>query len=185
MNKEALAAYVPALATVLDDADHVDIKVVEGAVSLPVFVAGMFSYYPGWLKNLYRIRWGFVRLLGMTQDGIPQMVRMQPEDVPMTPGEKAAFFTVTMAEAERYWVAAASESHLTAYLGVVVEPLVEGNRFYVVTIAQYHRWTGPVYFNVIRPFHHIVVRKMAEAGVTQGHLLTAVAEKTGYSTAES
>ncbi len=184
MKKSSILTDKPGLAALLAEADHVDVKTVAGSCTLAEFIAGMFSYYPGWLKNLYRIRWGLVRLLGMKQDGIPQAVRMQPEDVPMTPGEKATFFTVIMAEAERYWVAAASESHLTAYLGVVAEPCANGNRFYVVTMVRYHRWTGPVYFNVIRPFHHIVVQKMAEAGVKQDSLPTPDAgEKTVYSTA--
>jgi hypothetical protein len=47
---------------------------------------------------------------------------------------------------------------------VVVEPLTMGNRFLVVTIVHYRHWTGPVYFNVIRPFHHIVVWQMMKAG---------------------
>lgn len=158
---------LPQLMTLLAKADHVDVKVVTGDISLPEFVAGMFSYYPGWIRNLYRIRWGFVRLLGMKQAGIPAAVTMRPEDVPMNPGEKATFFTVTMAEEERCWVAEAAESHLTAYLGVVVEPVTAVNRFYVVTIVHYHKWAGPVYFNVIRPFHHLVVCHMAKAGVTK------------------
>ncbi|XXF76233.1 DUF2867 domain-containing protein [Myxococcaceae bacterium GXIMD 01537] len=33
-------------------------------------------------------------------------------------------------------------------------------RFHVATIVRYRRWAGPVYFNVIRPFHHLVVRGM-------------------------
>lgn len=156
---------IPELQALIDQADHVDIKTVDGDVSLREFIAGMFSYYPGWIKNLYRIRWGFIRLLGLKQDGIPQQAKMQPAAVPMVPGETAAFFKVAMAEDGRYWVAAASESHLTAYLGVVVEPLAHGRRFQVLTIVHYHNWTGPVYFNVIRPFHHIVVAKMAQAGV--------------------
>jgi len=164
MKPPPIVAEIPELAALLSTANHVDVKTVDGMCSLPEFLAGMFSYYPGWLQNLYRIRWGFVRLLGMKQEGIPQPMQMQPEDVSMTPGGKMAFFTVTLAEANRYWVAEASESHLTAYLAVIREPLVVGNRFYVLTIVHYHRWTGPVYFNVIRPFHHIVVQKMAEAG---------------------
>jgi hypothetical protein len=155
----------PELQKLVDQANHVDVKTVAGDVSLREFIAGMFSYYPGWIKNLYRIRWGFVRLLGMKQEGIPQTMQMQPADVPMNPGDKAAFFKVTMAEDGRYWLASASESHLTAYLGVVVEPLANGRRFHVLTIVHYHHWTGSLYFNVIRPFHHIVVGNMAQAGV--------------------
>jgi len=131
----------------------------------------MFSYYPGWVQHLYRIRWGFVRLLGMKQEGIPQLMQMQAEDVPLTPGEKAAFFTVKMAADGRYWVAGITESHLTAYLGVVVEPLPVGSRFHVLTIVHYRKWTGPLYFNVIRPFHHLVVGKMAKAGAAATEML--------------
>lgn len=165
MTQNSLLTTIADIDNLMQDADHVDVKMVEGDVSLREFVAGMFSYYPSWIKNLYRIRWGFVRLLGMKQEGIPQMVRMKPEDVPLGAGEKAAFFTVEMAEDGRYWVASASESHLTAYLGVVVEPLADKNRFHVITIVHYHSWAGPIYFNVIRPFHHLVVHQMAKAGV--------------------
>ena len=82
------------------------------------------------------------------------------------PGTKAAFFTVKMAQEDSYYVAEISESHLKAALGVVMEPLPNNlNRFHVITIVHYNRWTGPVYFNVIRPFHHLVVGGMARAGV--------------------
>ncbi len=155
---------IPEFASLLEGADHIDIKTVDGDVSLREFIAGMFNYYPGWVKNLYRIRGGFVRLLGMKQEGIPQKANMKPEDVKMEAGESATFFTVKCAEEDHYWVAGITESHLTAHLGVVVEPLAQGNRFYVLTIVHYQNWAGPVYFNVIRPFHHIVVGKMAKAG---------------------
>ncbi|MCL4265491.1 MAG: DUF2867 domain-containing protein [Anaerolineae bacterium] len=176
MKQAYIFTEMPELTALMSGADHVDVKTVTGACSLPEFIAGMFSYYPGWVKSLYRIRWGFVRLLGMKQQGIPTQVYMRPEDVPMTPGEKAAFFTVTMAEVDRYWVAEANESHLTAYLGVVMTPLADNNRFDVVTIVRYRRWTGPVYFNVIRPFHHIVVQKMAQAGAAKPTSLLTTTE---------
>ena len=176
MKQPDLFNNVPGLAELLSEANHVDVKTVEGDCSLREFIAGMFSYYPGWIKNLYRIRWGFVRLLGMKQEGIPQPdhMRMQPKDVPMASGENATFFTVEMAEDGRFWFASATESHLTAYLGIVVEPLAQGNRFHVLTIVHYHNWTGPVYFNVIRPFHHLVVGKMANAGVTNTNELQMI-----------
>jgi len=164
---------VPDLQPFLAGADHIDVKVVEGDVTLREFLAGMFSYYPGWLKFLYRVRWGFVRLLGMKQEGIPQTVQLRPEDVSMIPGENAAFFTIDAASEDKFYVASASESHLTAYLGVVREPVDNDHfdklsdrrsRFHVITIVHYHKWTGPLYFNVIRPFHHLVVAKMAQSG---------------------
>lgn len=158
---------VPNLPALIEQANHVDVKTVESEVSLRKFLAGMFAYYPRWMKALYAIRWGFVRLLGMKQEGIPDMVRVAPDDVPLTAGDKMAFFDVEMAAEEAYWFASAAESHLTAHLGVVVEPLDGQNgrrRFHVLTIVHYNSWAGPVYFNVIRPFHHLVVRQMALAG---------------------
>lgn len=156
----------PQLANALKKADHIDVKSIDGRVNLRAFIAAMMSYQPGWITFLYRVRAVFVRFLGMRQEGIPRASRMRAEDVPMTPGARVAVFTVEQAEENRYWVAVADDSHLKAVLCVVMKPL-EGdlNRFHVLTIVHYHRWTGPVYFNVIRPFHHLVVGNMVKAGV--------------------
>lgn len=157
---------VSSIKALTQNADHVDVKVYEGEIGLRQFLANMFNYYPGWVKFLYQIRRAFVRLLGMKQEGVPQKENLVPEDISMRPGERAGFFEVKAAEEDAYYVAGATESHLTAHLAVVQEPLDGGvNRFYVITIVHYHRWTGPVYFNVIRPFHHIVVNQMGLAGI--------------------
>lgn len=157
---------VPTLPQLMETANHIDIKTIDGEVSLRQFIAGMLTYSPAWLKFLYGVRWFFVRLLGMKQEGIPQEPKIRPETISFVAGKPAQFFTVQMAKEEAYWFASAAESHLTAHLGVVVEP-GQPNRFHVLTIVHYNRWTGPVYFNVIRPFHHIVVRQMMKAGVKQ------------------
>ena len=61
--------------------------------------------------------------------------------------------------------------HLKAYFGIAAEPLADTkNRFYVVTTVYYRHWTGPVYFNLIRPFHHLVVSQMAQAGLKNQYL---------------
>jgi hypothetical protein len=166
MKSSELFTAVPHLLELMETADHVDIKTIEGVVSLRQFIAGMLSYSPAWLKFLYGVRWFFVRLLGMKQESVPGGLSMTAEKVSFEPGDPAAFFSVKMAEEEKYWFAGITESHLTAHLGVVVEP-GQPRRFHVVTIVHYNRWTGPVYFNVIRPFHHIVVGQMMKAGVNQ------------------
>ena len=71
------------------------------------------------------------------------------------------FFKVVAAKEDRYWFAEAIESHLTGKIGVVMESgLGLQNTFHVITVVHYNNWTGPVYFNVIRPFHHLVVGSM-------------------------
>lgn len=156
---------IPELETLLQGANHVDVKVVESERSLREFVAAMMGYQPGWVTFLYRVRAGFVRVLGMKQEGIPRGLRLSPAEVPMTAGEKLAFFTVHSAREDQFMVAQIQDQHLDAALGVVVEPLSgDQKRFHVLTVVHYNNWAGPVYFNVIRPFHHLVVGGMARAG---------------------
>lgn len=156
----------PELASYLEDADHVDVKTVEGIVTLREFAAAMLSYQPGWLTFLYGVRAGFVRLLGMKQEGIPRPPHIDPAELPMSPGEMAHFFEVQQAEEDRFWIVGADDKHLSAWLAIVAEPL-EGalKRFHVATIVKYNHWTGPVYFTVIKPFHHLIVLAMVRRGV--------------------
>ncbi|MBZ0276511.1 MAG: DUF2867 domain-containing protein [Anaerolineae bacterium] len=156
---------IPEVAALLVNADHVDVKTVEGDVSLREFLASMFSYQPGWITFLYGVRAVFVRFLGMKQAGIPHPKPLAPEDISFAPDGSIYLFKVRAAKEEAYHVSGIADKHLTAELGVIVEPL-SGNhkRFHVLTIVHYNNWAGPVYFNVIRPFHHVVVGSMAHAG---------------------
>lgn len=166
MTSNSYVNQIPEMAQLVKGANHVDVKVFEGDMDLRPFIAGMLSYQPGWMTFLYGVRWFFVRLLGMKQQGLPQTKQFDPQDISFKPGDKAAFFTVCAAEEGRFWVAEAAESHLTARLGVVAEPMANGrSRFHVITIVHYNSWAGPVYFNVIRPFHHIVVASMGRAAI--------------------
>ncbi len=163
----AYIRHIPELAPLLEGADHVDVKTVTSSVDLRTFLANMLGYRPGWVTLLYHIRAVFVQFLGMRQEGIPFVLRLNPEDVPMQAGKHASFFMIRMVEEERYWIAGVEDTHLKALLGVVIEPLPgqRQRRFHVLTVVHYQNWAGPVYFHVIRPFHHLVVGSMARAGI--------------------
>ena len=156
----------PELNPLLTGANHVDVKCTEADVTLREFVSGVLGWQPGWIRMLFRVRVVFARLLRLRDPEIPTAPRLlRPEELPFSPGAKAWFFTVVGAAEDRYIVLEAADTHLTGYLAVVAEPLVHGRtRFHNITIVKYHRWTGPLYFNVIRPFHHLVVRSMVNAG---------------------
>ena len=51
--------------------NHCDVKTIEGDVSLREFIAGMLSYYPGWILFLYKVRELIVHLLGLVQHEQP------------------------------------------------------------------------------------------------------------------
>jgi hypothetical protein len=152
-----------------DKADVIDVKHFEGSTTLRRFIAGMLSYYPWWLVLLYRLREILVRIFGLVRHEAPESLPvLRPEDVSFTPGEGVSFFIVRDGEEERFWISETPpDKHLKAYFIVTREPQDDAFcRFSVITIVFYRHWTGPVYFNLIRPFHHLVVARMARHGLT-------------------
>ena len=150
-----------------NNVDHVDVKTIEGDVSLRSFISAMLSYYPWWIVALYKLREILVTILGLVRHEKPDCLpSIMPEDLAFEPGRTASFFIVRTAKENTYWVAESPEDkHLKAFFGVVAENVTDGqNRFHVFTSVRYLHWTGPVYFNFVRPFHHLVVSRMMKAG---------------------
>lgn len=155
------------LQVLLEDADYVGVKAVEGDVTLQEFLTGMFAYRPGLIRFMYRVRSGLIRLLGIRQQPLPEMDEWIPREVPMLSCGNIWFFSVSLAREDCYWIGCCpEESHLTAFMGVVVEPL-EGTRkrFHFVTIVRYKRSAGRLYFLLIRPFNWFFVNRLAQAGL--------------------
>jgi len=155
---------IPELASLFDKADYVDHKTIECTKPLREFLAGVFSYKPRWITFLYMVRAVFVRLLGMRQEPVT-IPPVTAEGLSFTPGSPCNVFTVTHGKEDCYLAVGHEDTHLRADLLVAAEPLGNGrNRFHVVTIVHHKHWTGPVYFTVIRPFHHLVAHFMMRAG---------------------
>jgi len=171
MTTDDLPTDIPALTAVLDGADHVDVKTVEQAgdngtgPSLREFVAGSLGYRPGWLVALFAARAVVALLLRLrhpTPTGSSRPLR--PADIDFTPGARVGFFTVAAGEEDRFLLLQAADTHLTGYLALVLDrPDADHQRYRAITVVRYHRFTGPLYFNVIRPFHHLVVAGMVRA----------------------
>ena len=162
-----IATEYPELRPCLTGKDIVDVKTITARADLRTFVARMMSYYPWWLRALYGVREVLVRLLGLVRHEVQEGMRSyRPDEIPFAPGGRVQVFIVEAAREEAYWVVTSPpDKHLTAWFGVAVEALGDGrNRFHVLTTVAYVHWTGPVYYNLIRPFHHLVVRRMMAAG---------------------
>jgi hypothetical protein len=172
-----LPADIPALAAILEGADHVDVKTAHARVgaddpgpSLREFVAGALGYRPGWLVALFAAR-AVVALFLRLRQAVPTRAGRagRPADIDFTPGGRVGFFTVVAAEEDRYLLLQASDIHLTGYLALVVDPpRGDRRRYRAITVVRYHRFTGPLYFTLIRPFHHLVVAGMVRAGAGSG-----------------
>lgn len=156
---------VPELRRLLADADRVDVRKADSEASLREFVAGAMGWNPAWMRGLFRARAGLGRILRLREPDIPIGAVQGPEELSFAPGARVAFFTVKEASENRFVVLEANDNHLSCWLVMATEPAARGRaRFEMATVVKYHRWTGPVYFGVIRPFHHLIVAGMARAG---------------------
>jgi hypothetical protein len=143
-----------------EGADHVDARTGEGAVSVTELAAGILSYRPVWMDFLWRMRGWLVRALGLGKQEV-HVLRFTGETLPVKPGESLGYFQVVDSDSETFWIVEGKESHLEAVLAVFAEPLPGKpgtSRFTVVTIVHYQSRIGPIYFNIIKPFHHLVVK---------------------------
>ena len=158
---------IPELRAVLHGADVVRVLSVEGKKGLAEFLTAMFAYRPGLVRLLYRLRAVLVRLIGIRQIPLPAMDEWLPPDVPMLSCGNIWFFSVSLADKQRYWIGCCPhERHLTGYMGVVAEPLGQGRqRFHMLTIVHYKHWTGRLYFLLITPFNLFFMHKLARAGL--------------------
>lgn len=158
----------PELDFYFNNMDHIDVKTITGDKDLRNFISGVMSYNPKWLMFLYKIRGLLVKVFGLVKHEIPkQFPSTKPKDISFTKGDNASFFIVSAAKENKYWVVESpKDKHLKAYLGIVAEELRNGEtKFFVFTSVKYLHWTGSFYFNLIRPFHHIVVSKMIKNGI--------------------
>ncbi len=158
---------IESLSKLMNKADYIDSKAFTGECSFDEFLNRLLRYEPAWVRWLYKIRSVIAKIMGLEHDEIGHTKAMAKE-FDFTPGKKVDFFTTVDFSADKYWVGEAEDKHLSGYIGVVAEPLDEQKtKFHTFTIVHYRNWTGPLYFNLIRPFHHLIVWAMGEYAAKQ------------------
>lgn len=145
--------------------DEIDVKTAHGDLTLPEFVAGALSYSPLWVKGLFAVRMAVAAVLRLETTGVPDSRRLRPETVSFTPGEKNAFFTVKRGEEDRFLLLEVTDNHLIGYLAFITDNERPAT-FKVVTLVKFLRPAGRFYYNLIRPFHHVIMLGMCRAGET-------------------
>ena len=159
---------VRGLEDLLCEADHVDVVTLEGSGSIREVVAALLSYQPWWVTALMRLRAVLAWVLRLKQVSSGATGSLRPDEVPMEPGAAIRFFTVERVDEDRYWLAGAADRHLAGTLGVIRETGASGSeRSHVTTIVSYRHWTGPLYFFLIRPFHHLILYCMVRRTATR------------------
>jgi hypothetical protein len=149
------AASIPEIAALADGADHVDVKTVACDKDLDRFAADFLSYSPGWINALVRLYGVLGRVMGLPHEAHGE--GRASCDVPFQPGDRVSFFTVREIKPGRYWIGEALDKHLSCHLAMYTGTDDAGRSLrHVATIVHFRRWTGRVYFNLIRPFHHLI-----------------------------
>ncbi|MFI5711289.1 DUF2867 domain-containing protein [Kribbella sp. NPDC051620] len=156
---------LPELADLLPEADVIDVKTAIGPVTLREFTAGALSLESRAGQALFALRVPVAKLMRLQMTGMPSRTRLRPEDVSFTPGDQLAFFTVDRGEEEHYLLLKVTDNHLFAYLAIIVDDSGPVRAFKVVTLVHYLRGAGRLYYNLIRPFHHVAIRFMCRSGV--------------------
>lgn len=160
---------IPCMAKLLPGSDHTDVKIVEGTVDLELFIKRMLTYRPTWLRWFYNVRGVIAKMLGLAHEELKH--RGFADDIDLTPGGEATFFTSVEYAEGNYWLGIVQDRHLDAWVGILREPLEDSEdgtaRFHVLTVVKHLHWTGPIYFSLIKPFHHLIVKRMALAGVRE------------------
>ncbi len=159
---------VPEIQACIDVANHLDVKTADSPASMREFLSGMFSYSPVWVRAMFGIRKYVAKVFGLPHEGLDKSYT--PEEIPMEPGALVDFFTLVHGEEDANYLLEVDDKHLAAQLALLVQPLDNGmNRFHVGTLVRYKDWRGPVYFSLIKPFHHLIVRAMVKAGARGAH----------------
>ncbi|MEI8407484.1 MULTISPECIES: DUF2867 domain-containing protein [unclassified Kribbella] len=154
---------LPEIDDLLPVVDVIDVKTARGAVSLREFTAGALGYTPLWVKGLFAVRIVVAKALRLDMV-LPESRRLRPETVSFTPGDLAAFFTVERGEEDHYLLLKVTDNHLIGYLAIITDNAKPVSEFKVVTLVKYLRPAGRFYYNLILPFHHLIVASMAQAG---------------------
>lgn len=158
---------LPELDDLLPTVDVVDVKTARGDVSLREFTAGALGHAPLWVKALFAVRMGVAAALRLETTGVPRSQQLHPETVSFTPGDPALFFTVVRGEEDHYLLLKVSDNHLIGWLAIITDN-ARPAEFKVVTLVRYLRPAGRFYYNLIRPFHHLVLLSMCRAGSLAG-----------------
>jgi hypothetical protein len=155
---------LPEIEDLLPTVDVVDVKTARGEVTLREFTAGALGHGPLWIKALFAVRMIVAQVLRLDTTGIPDSRRLRPDTVSFTPGNPASFFTVVRGEEDHYLLLKVTDNHLIGWLAIITDNAQPESEFKVVTLVKYLRPAGRFYYNLIRPFHHLVLLSMCTAG---------------------
>jgi hypothetical protein len=128
-------------------------------LSVDYLCARLFGALPWWVGSLMALRNLLVSGFGLKTelgDQPPPLTR----EIRFEPGARDCFFTV-IDRTDEELVMAESDKHLDFRVSVRKEDGPDGVTVVeLTTVVWYNNWLGPIYFNVVKPFHRVLLRSM-------------------------
>ncbi len=115
---------------------------------------------PSWIKALVAVRDALVTPFGVKTSGEVRASRADDDRVDFFPVQWEGNDEIVLGEDDR---------HLDFRLSLLRRPSPTGTQLIATTIVHAHNAFGFTYLNLIRPFHHLVVRaSLAQAARARG-----------------
>ncbi|WP_418409652.1 DUF2867 domain-containing protein [Alistipes sp.] len=121
-------------------------------VSPNELMAAFWTTMPAWLNVLFKIRDLLVRPFGLKTGTADNREELQEA---LLKGKDYGLMSAVAHSADES-VISLDDKHLKAYFSIYIE----GRDVYITTLVQFHNKLGVAYFNLIRPFHKIVVKNI-------------------------
>lgn len=107
---------------------------------------------PAWLNVLFKIRDLLVRPFGLKTGTADNSEELKEA---LLKGKDYGLMSAVAHSADES-VISLDDKHLKAYFSIYIE----GRDVYITTLVQFHNKLGVAYFNLIRPFHKIIVKNI-------------------------
>lgn len=141
--------------------DHMDayaIGIRGNQHSIDYLTAVVFTSFPGWARLLFNLRNLLVKPFGLATGRLPDPGDIDKSIVFRT-GERAVLFTV-VDRSDTEILMAEDDRHLYFRFSVLADDQTDGRSIWLTTLVQFHNRLGWWYFNLIKPFHGMIVRSM-------------------------
>ena len=128
--------------------------------SVDYLTAALFSFFPGWVWALLKLRDFIVKPFGI-QTGLDSEPPILNRSLRYNVGQKAVAFTV-INRSESEIVMAEDDKHLYFRISVfsVSGTEKDPNEIFLTTIVQFHNALGKLYFIPVKPFHQLIIRSL-------------------------
>lgn len=120
---------------------------------------GFFNYGPKWIESLFSLRHKLVKPFGLkTSDQNTTKINF-----PLVVGESIGFFKIYEVH-ENEIILGENDTHLNFKVSIRVKKQTEIS---IETFVEFNNLFGKIYFQIIKPFHKIIVISMLKSIVKE------------------